>query len=135
MSLFNRISAILSEFMQPRLQLSGNKKDELYVFETGRRGNITASGNTVDGKRQGLWKYFDSYGRLVIEEHYDDGQLEGLFISYYISGNILAIGNYTCNKRNGEFLIFNQDGSLKERRIYRDGSLGEEPGERISEHH
>lgn len=115
------IRSIPAKFMKESAE--NGLDNELTVFETGKRGNVTVSGNMKNGKKEGLWKYFDATGRLVMEEHYKDGKLDGIFRSYYINGQLFGFGNYSEDKRNGEFLIFKEDGSMKETRMYKNGEL------------
>ena len=125
MAIFKKISDSIRRMID-RLS-ADNEKDEAgresTFFETGKRGNTTVTGSMKNGLKEGLWRYFDATGRLVMEEYYKEGKLNGIFSSYYISGKLFGFGVYSDDKRHGEFLIFNPDGSLNETRIYRNGEL------------
>ena len=56
-------------------------------------------GKIKNGKKDGLWKYYNDNGQLEIEETHKDGQIDGPFKSYY------------------------DNGQLKEERTYKDGEL------------
>ena len=42
----------------------------------------------VNGKKEGIWKYYHSNGNLWYECFYKNGLLEGLYKSYYSNGSL-----------------------------------------------
>lgn len=50
-------------------------------------GQISMTGYTIDGKKEGVFKFFDESGRLTHETNFKNDLEDGLSINYYPSGN------------------------------------------------
>lgn len=75
----------------------------------------------VEGKRQGVQKYFDSTGRPIREEIYENDVLNGAFKSLYPSGAIAELGQYKNGLLDGEHLRFYENGMASEVASYDNG--------------
>lgn len=59
-------------------------KDGEFV-DTYKNGTKAASGEIVNGMKEGKWEYFDSKGNILLEENYVTGKLDG--DQYYYNSN------------------------------------------------
>ena len=77
------------------------------VFRRNRDGSETThfEGYIVNGRRNGLWKYYDG-GRVMSETTYLDGVPHGPETSYHPSGNIMRETNYNRGKRDGSAIEY-----------------------------
>lgn len=114
-----------------------------------KNGNLISEGNYIEGKKNGLWKYYqeDWDGKLELEERYLNGNREGLSITYHQNGKISDemffkndCGNGTCNRFNekgiliesgnylnglyhGKWKYYDNSGNMKIIRVYEFGEL------------
>lgn len=67
-----------------------------------KSGKLESKGSLLDKKRVGLWTYYFPDGKTILStEHYQNGQLEGVSITYYKSGKITEKTNYKAGKLHG----------------------------------
>ncbi|MEL6719235.1 MAG: toxin-antitoxin system YwqK family antitoxin [Bacteroidota bacterium] len=64
-------------------------------------------------EKEGLYKSFDTNGRLIEEATYTDGKLNGERRLYYESGKVESIETYEKGTFNGRFLSFFEDGKVQ----------------------
>ena len=57
---------------------------------------------TIDGKREGLWREWWSNGQLMREGNYVKGEREGLWKYWYENGQLEWEGNYVNGLFHGE---------------------------------
>ena len=69
------------------------------VFEPFWNGQFSMEGKIKNGKKDGLWKYYNDNGQLKSE------------------------GTYKNGKQHGPSKIYYENGQLKEERTYKDGEL------------
>ena len=50
---------------------------------------LREEGNVIDGKRDGIWKTFNSQGNLIIEGSYSDGLRNGPWKEYTSDGKMI----------------------------------------------
>lgn len=78
-----------------------------------------ATGNYVEGKKDGVWKY--NNGEYVAEGEYRDGNLSGEWKQIYLNGKLAFKGTYFEGMEEGEHLYYYETGKLKEQRYYKKG--------------
>jgi antitoxin component YwqK of YwqJK toxin-antitoxin module len=97
-------------------------------------GKLMAEGNYLNQEKHGMWKYYsDIDEKLVAQEKYSKGELNGECINYYPeTGNFLQIVFYTKGKLDGPYKKYFPDGqTLMTEGFYKDGLL---EGEFITYH-
>ncbi len=93
---------------------------------------LKARGNYAQGKKHGVWKYYDEYGPYILKEAtYHFGILSGPYKDYYDTGHkdrwIKSKGEYKSGKREGQWIDFwdngcyGLEGPPKEIAIYKAG--------------
>ncbi|MGB1284680.1 MAG: toxin-antitoxin system YwqK family antitoxin, partial [Polaribacter sp.] len=119
--------------------------DSVFVQFFTRKGILVSEGYLLGKKRVGTWKYYFSSGKLLSQEEYKNGLLEGELINYYPDGIITEKSNYKngllhgisqkyssrnilieeVNFKNGEpngvAKYFELNGNLKETGVYKNG--------------
>lgn len=73
--------------------------------------------------KTGIWKEYDSFGNLIIEEVYFNGKRNGLYKSFYINANLWCIGSFKNGVKEGEFKIYKEDGSIFKIQTYQNDLL------------
>lgn len=89
-------------------------------------GKMMAEGKYLNQAKHGHWKYYsDIDEKLVAEENYSKGELNGECINYYPeTGNPLEVLFYTNGKLDGSYKKFFPDGKqLMTQGFYKDGNL------------
>lgn len=81
-------------------------------------GVLRLEGGIRNGKRNGLWRYYNPNGILTGESTYLDGDLSGPQKTYYLNGGIHT--EYYCdsNKTNGLYKEYYENGQLKAQSWY-----------------
>ncbi len=75
------------------------------------------------GEREGSSRRYDPQGRLVSEETYVAGQLDGTRTAYYPDGKPELVENYRAGQFEGEYLTYDSLGRLRMRGQYLDGTM------------
>ena len=76
-------------------------------------GQKEKEGTYKDGKKDGLWTYWNENGQKKSEVTYKNGELDGLWISWFENGQKKTEGTW----KDGNFISvkgWNEDGSVKE---------------------
>ena len=75
--------------------------------------NILAlSGNIVQGKRSGPWKFYYPSGALHIEGGYAEGLKQESWSHYFQNGKLKLSGNYKDDLKSGEWREYNSNNEL-----------------------
>ena len=82
------------------------------VVERYTNGIKKVEGETVNGKRHGMWKYYYANGFLWSEGSFWYGERKGYSIIYYNTGKKQMEGNYEKDLKVGQWKLWNPDGSL-----------------------
>ena len=100
----------------------GSKAHNISYHENGKK---MAEGNFVNQKKVGVWKYFsDVDEKLVSEENFKNGLLEGKSITYYIDqGKPFEVVEYQKGVKNGEWIKYFMDGQIMTKALYVNGKL------------
>ncbi|MDX1830222.1 MAG: toxin-antitoxin system YwqK family antitoxin [Lutibacter sp.] len=86
---------------------------------------VLQSEGLMDGKKRiGLWKYFQEDGKkLLSEENYKNGVLEGKSVTYYKSGKVAEMVFYKNDKLDGNTKRYAESGILLDDLNYKEGKL------------
>ena len=76
-----------------------------------------------DGELDGVWESYYGNGQLRWKENYKDGELDGVWESYYGNGQLRERENYKDGEKDGVSESYYENGQLNEKRIYKDGEL------------
>ena len=104
---------------------SGNLKREEYYrlgmeegesTEFDEQGTIIATGNYIEGQKDGKW-YYNFYFHTE-EGNYEFDLRVGKWYYYYLNKDIYFEGNFVQGHENGKHLYYHKNGKLKEIRYY-----------------
>ena len=86
---------------------------------------IYGQGETVNGKKEGIWKFYHDNGKLAAEIPYAMGQEDGYAIYYYESGVKESTTNWVNGVENGEAFHYYENGKIKDHGFYKNGKQHE----------
>lgn len=72
-------------------------------------GKKVAEGNFLNKKKEGNWIYF-SNGRKISEEHYSNGEKNGIAKQYYETGELLEQVEWKAGWKEGNYQTFYKNG-------------------------
>jgi hypothetical protein len=102
---------------------SGKLLDGTYdVFYPNK--NLKEKGWFKNGLKAGLWRNWDSGGKLLHATNWDKGKKNGPFEEYDISGVIIRSGLYKDGLLSGEIVEY-QNGEPKSKKNYKEGKVVE----------
>lgn len=104
---------IIKEFSES----SDTAKVKFYIT----KGTLKSEGAMLGKKRLGKWLYFFSDGKLLSEENYVDGYLDGELKNFYTNQKLTEVTEYKKGKKHGVSKIYAEDGVLIEEVMYADG--------------
>jgi antitoxin component YwqK of YwqJK toxin-antitoxin module len=88
------------------------------------QGTLESKGEMIGKKRIGLWKYYQEEGKkLLSEENYKNGVLEGESVTYYKTGKIAESLFYKNGKLDGNIKRYAENGILLNDLNYKEGKL------------
>jgi antitoxin component YwqK of YwqJK toxin-antitoxin module len=73
--------------------------------------------------KEGVLQQFDPQGRLVMEENYLDGRLEGKRRIYTPEGTVIVEENYKADKFDGDYTTYDSTGVISGKGQYIDGAM------------
>ena len=76
-------------------------------------GKKIATGKYVNQKKDGVWKFYDTQGRVVSKEQLTADVKNGWTINYYESGNVVDSTFYTNGIKNGKYVYYFDAGNVK----------------------
>ena len=94
---------------------------EPFTGSTTPTSNNPSKGSYENGKMDGLWVTFHDNGLIKSKGNYKDGKLEGLWEWYHLNGQISARTNFKGGIQDGISEYFHDDGSLKRTETYENG--------------
>lgn len=74
-----------------------------------------------DGLFQGIYKEWNSNGKLIKEYRYHGDSKDGICKSYYPNGNVRKQYNYINGNKDGLCIVYFEDGQIMEEINYSDG--------------
>ena len=85
-------------------------------------GGDTINVTQINGKKQGFWRYFWPNGDLKYEVYYENGEKEGLEISYFDNQDCLEYSNtYHKGALEGPRVMFYPNCSTRVEEVYKAG--------------
>ncbi|GAB1309727.1 hypothetical protein KH5_24100 [Urechidicola sp. KH5] len=88
------------------------------------KGVKESDGNMKGKERVDTWKYYHNNGvSVMIEENYQNGELNGDYKVYYLNGKVTQEATYKNGKFNGIAKKYSQKGVMVEMLTYVDGVL------------
>lgn len=103
-------------------QFSERNTDDLYYDN----GQIIRSGNTVNGLKEGVWKWYYEDGSVNIHGYFENGYREGTWFTYNENGDVIQERNYKNNMLNGLLTVYNAEGERTKEILYVDNEKKEE---------
>lgn len=97
-----------------------NYEEVTFYYDGGQK---RSEGKMIGKKRDGLWKYYNTAGKIILEENYIDGNLNGVQNVYFKTGQLTEIRNYSNNKLHGIVTRFSQHGDTLHTLTYSKGKL------------
>ncbi|MFA9390817.1 MAG: hypothetical protein ACERKD_13480 [Prolixibacteraceae bacterium] len=94
--------------------VQAKKENKKFNFE-GYHPNGTPSSTGVyriDGKKEGIWLYYDEYGCLTSKENYSDGLINDYDEEYFRNGSLSIRTAYKDGNQNGYFVSYYPDSTL-----------------------
>lgn len=73
---------------------------------------------TEDGKKQGVWRSYNSEGYEMSIIVYKDGKKHGHVVVYHPNGAVYYSGEYKQDERVGEWKFYNEKGALVKEENY-----------------
>ena len=83
---------------------------EIKTYYTG--GQLQRHYYTVDGRRQGEFKWWHENGQLHIFNNYVNDLVHGECKEWYDNGQLNVLYHYHYNKLHGEYKLWHNDGEL-----------------------
>jgi|GEM_PF-157709 len=111
-----QISSSYGAYMQTFYQNNGKYEGD--YSEQWAEGDkaMKTKGQYKNGKKTGLWVYYDRYGQKEKEERYADDKLDGKQI-FYDGKEVDKFYHYKNNVKEGEFALY-REGRLREKGTY-----------------
>ena len=97
------------------------KSDSTKVEFYSSKGLLQSEGFFIGKIRVGVWKFYFKNKKLMSEEFYDNGKLDGKTINYYPDGKPTEISFYKNGLKDGLSKKYSSDGILIEEITYKNG--------------
>lgn len=102
---------------QPKLvayyQIEGKDSVKIKEEKFYEDGTMEFTGSyDADGKRNGLWKYWYSNGKLWSEGEFANGKRNGKADVFFEHGQMRYKGQFTNDKESGKWVFYNEDGTV-----------------------
>ena len=82
---------------------------------------LVGNGAYNEGRKNGVFSFYDSEGRVKEEKSYKEGKLDGAHRTYYTTGKLEREVNYRNGKQDGKELSYDSDGTLRKDHNYKEG--------------
>ena len=89
-------------------------------------GGVKYSGEFIDGKETGIFKYYDYNGNLVIQLKYVENGVRSQATLYYSNGALKSKGEYLNKAKHGSWLYYNLEGNIVGKENFSNGLLNGE---------
>ena len=94
----------------------------LSVISYTPEGTKKSEGLYEDGKKEGLWKYYNYYGKLASTENLDKDKLDGVTTSYYPDGKVKDSITYSDDEKDGYYVSYHVNGKMDTQGWYKNGN-------------
>lgn len=75
-------------------------------------GSLRCKGQTVNGKRHGVWTFYYSNGMVQTEAHFSEGKENGMYTVYRETGIPYYRGAYINGQRSGVWEFYDEQANL-----------------------
>lgn len=106
---------IIKEFSD----LDGTALVKFYTLD----GKIKSRGKMRGRNRIGKWLYYFPTGKVISEENYKEGKLDGVLKTYYENGKLTEETYYLNGLKHGASKVYTEEGILLEDVQYVEGKL------------
>ena len=98
-------------------------KDGFYngKYEEHEYNKLKCEGVYKEGRKNGVFKMYNSEGKVKEEKSYKEGKLHGAHRTYYTTGKLEREVNYSDGKQDGKELAYDFDGTLRKDHTYKAG--------------
>ncbi|WP_300728050.1 toxin-antitoxin system YwqK family antitoxin [uncultured Bacteroides sp.] len=98
-------------------------KDGFYdgKYEEYQYNKLKCDGFYKEGRQEGVFKYYDSEGRVKEEKSYKNGKLDGLQRTFYTTGKVEQERSFKNGRHDGRDVYYDYDGTLRRDHNYVDG--------------
>ena len=98
--------------------------DTVQVKYLSQAGKIISEGQMLNEKRIGTWQYYhNGSDKIMMREHYENGQLQGEKLTYYDTGKLAEKAEYFEGELQGKKLLYSEKGVILEDLTYEHGEL------------
>ena len=121
-----RMEKDYKDYVISKGNLLNGKRDGLWIFYD-KSGNIINEGNFQDGERFGKWVFYDN-GKISQEGFYNGtnkyghSYKKGLWIYYYNNGKMRSENYNSKGKQDGKCIYYNEDGTIDRIENWKDGN-------------
>ena len=84
-------------------------------------GSLLSEGAYKKGQADGVWKYYNRYGKQTAEYTYLNGMAEGPGKTFYSSGEKKTVCSYKDDELHGYFVEYYKNGNVKQKGWYQNG--------------
>ncbi|TGK54014.1 hypothetical protein EHQ16_18465 [Leptospira kanakyensis] len=110
---------LIRENLPPEIRPKEIPKEATFNFDF-RKWEV---GETVQRKKNGIWRLFWPSGEFAGTVEYKDDQYEGKLQTFWENGKPYQSANYLNGKKEGEYKTFHENGALYEFGKYRNDKL------------
>jgi antitoxin component YwqK of YwqJK toxin-antitoxin module/Flp pilus assembly protein TadD len=86
-----------------------------------QNGNLRVEGDYINGKKEGVWTYYDVYGNLKSKNTFREDRQDGPYTEYYDNGMVNIEMTYKEGQADGYYKSYFKNGKLRSEGWYRDG--------------
>ncbi|MCQ2608830.1 MAG: hypothetical protein MJ197_09115 [Bacteroidales bacterium] len=88
-------------------------------------GELSAKGAYYAKKKNGLWQYFGDNNKVIMEESYNHGKLNGKSVVYWQNqeNQPMEIKNWKDSVKDGDWIWFYEDGKIRQKARYKEDKL------------
>ncbi|PDS26301.1 hypothetical protein B0A77_03045 [Flavobacterium branchiophilum] len=91
------------------------QNNSVYTTFYDQQKNIVSEGKSINKLKEGIWKYYHyASKKIMTEEFYRAGKLDGARTVYYLNGNIAEITTYKEGIKDGLYKKLTEEGVVLE---------------------
>ncbi len=105
--LFTSLNLSFSQDTSDKLKLKNGHSVE--YFESENSGKIKVEGDYNNGKKEGVWKYFNVGDTLLAEINFRNDMRYGKAKYYYENGDLKSTGSFEKDQSTGEWIEWDND--------------------------
>ena len=105
--------------------VTANQHTERSYYENGK---LEYEAEYINGKLDGMSRYWSIGGKLISESEYSYGNPHGMWKNYHTNGNMMHTVNYFHGKKHGIEKWYHENGKIKSEQVF---SYGNPEGELV----